>query len=133
MQEVAADVFCVEGTAVNWVLLRDRTELTLIDAGWVGDTSAVEDSIRVLGRHPLDVQAVLLTHAHLDHMGAINHFHDRYDTPVFMSSAEDSACPAIPARGCTRPAWQSGAHRLRGTHLWSQCLPPARQGRSDHR
>ena len=88
MLEIAADVFCVEGTAVNWVLLRDGTELTLIDAGWSGDSRRVEDSIRALGRHPTDVQAILLTHAHLDHMGAINHFHDRYDTPVFMSSAE---------------------------------------------
>ncbi len=88
MQEVADNVFCVEGTAVNWVLLRDGAELTLIDAGWSGDTGQVEDSIRALGRHPMDVQAILLTHAHLDHMGAINHFHRRYDTPVFMSSAE---------------------------------------------
>ena len=113
MQEVAADVFCVEGTAVNWVLLRDGTELTLIDAGWVGDTSAVEDSIRALGRHPLDVQAVLLTHAHLDHMGAINHFHDRYDTSVFMSSAEvvhardghlEQAHPTGIVKRCYRPS-----------------------------
>jgi glyoxylase-like metal-dependent hydrolase (beta-lactamase superfamily II) len=113
MQEVAADVFCVEGTAVNWVLLRDGTELTLIDAGWAGDTSGVEDSIRALGRHPLDVQAVLLTHAHLDHMGAINHFHEHYDTPVFMSSAEvthardghlEQARPADIVKRCYRPS-----------------------------
>lgn len=113
MQEVAPDVFCVEGTAVNWVLLRDGTELTLIDAGWPGDTSAVEDSIRMLGRHPIDVQAVLLTHAHLDHMGAINHFHKKYATPVFMSSAEvphardghlEQAKPTDIIKRCYRPS-----------------------------
>ncbi|GAA1230117.1 MBL fold metallo-hydrolase [Prauserella halophila] len=113
MQEVAADVFCAEGTAVNWVLLRDGTELTLIDAGWSGDTSAVEDSVRALGRHPRDVQAVLLTHAHPDHMGAINHFHERYATPVFMSSAEvthargghlEQARPADIVKRCYRPS-----------------------------
>jgi glyoxylase-like metal-dependent hydrolase (beta-lactamase superfamily II) len=70
MQEVAENVFCVEGTAVNWVLLRDGAALTLIDAGWSGDTPRVEASIRALGCHPSDVQAILLTHAHLDHMGA---------------------------------------------------------------
>lgn len=112
MQEVADDVFCVEGTAVNCVLLRDGTELTLIDGGWSGDTGRVEDSIRALGRHPTDVQAILLTHAHLDHMGAINHFHDRYDTPVFMSSVEvthardghlEQAKPADIIKRCYRP------------------------------
>ena len=72
----------------------------------------VEDSIRALGRHPTDVQAILLTHAHLDHMGAINHFHDRYDTPVFMSSVEvthardghlEQAKPADIIKRCYRP------------------------------
>lgn len=112
MQEVADDVFCVEGTAVNCVLLREGTELTLIDGGWSVDTGRVEDSIRALGRHPTDVQAILLTHAHLDHMGAINHFHDRYDTPVFMSSVEvthardghlEQAKPADIIKRCYRP------------------------------
>lgn len=106
-------MFCVEGTAVNWVLLRDGAELTLIDAGWSGDTGQVEDSIRALGRHPMDVQAILLTHAHLDHMGAINHFHRRYDTPVFMSSAEvshardgdlEQAQPGDIVKRCYRPS-----------------------------
>lgn len=113
MQEVADGVFCVEGTAVNWVLLRDGGDLTLIDAGWSGDTGRVEDSIRALGRHPTDVQAILLTHAHLDHMGAINHFHQRYGTPVFMSSAEvghardghlEQAKPADIVKRCYRPS-----------------------------
>jgi glyoxylase-like metal-dependent hydrolase (beta-lactamase superfamily II) len=113
VQEVADGEFCVEGTAVNWVLLRDGLELTLIDAGWSGDTGRVEDSIRALGRHPMDVQAILLTHAHLDHMGAINHFHERYDTPVFMSSAEvghardghlEQAKPGDIVKRCYRPS-----------------------------
>lgn len=113
MQEVADGVFCVEGTAVNWVLLRDSSELTLVDAGWAGDTGRVEDSIRALGRHPSDVQAILLTHAHLDHMGAINHFHRRYGTTVFMSSVEvvhardghlEQAQPGDIIRRCYRPS-----------------------------
>lgn len=113
MLEVSDGVFCVAGTAVNWVLLRDGAELTLIDAGWSGDIGRVEDSIRALGRHPMDVQAILLTHAHLDHMGAINHFHQRYDTPVFMSRAEvahardghlEQATPADIIKRCYRPS-----------------------------
>ncbi|OLT34998.1 MBL fold metallo-hydrolase [Rhodococcus sp. CUA-806] len=112
MREIAADVFCVHGTAVNWVLLREGGSLTLIDAGWVGDTGRVEDSIRALGRRPKDVQAILATHAHLDHLGAINHFHKQYGTPVFMSAADaahareghlEQARPRDIIRLCTRP------------------------------
>jgi len=121
MQEVAEGVFCVPGTAVNWVLLRDGTDLTLVDAGWSGDIGRVEDSIRALGRHPMDVQAILLTHAHLDHMGAINHFHQRYCTPVFTSRAEvahardghlEQATPADIITRCYRPSALRWAARI---------------------
>jgi hypothetical protein len=37
MVEVADDVFLVGGTEVNWVLLRDGAEVTLVDAGYPGD------------------------------------------------------------------------------------------------
>ncbi|MCG8917706.1 MBL fold metallo-hydrolase [Actinokineospora sp. PR83] len=88
MREVAKDVFCVSGTDVNWVLLREGTDLTLIDGGWLGDLGTVEESIRAIGHRPEDVRAVLLTHAHLDHMGALNHLHERYGTPAFTDAAE---------------------------------------------
>jgi glyoxylase-like metal-dependent hydrolase (beta-lactamase superfamily II) len=70
MQEVAADVFRVTGGLVNWYLLRDGRDLTLVDAGYPGDAAAVLASIAALGHRPGDVAAVLLTHAHADHMGA---------------------------------------------------------------
>ncbi len=86
--QVADDVFAFTGTDVNWVILRDGTELTLIDAGWPGDIQDVERSIRSLGRRPQDVRAVLLTHAHADHTGAANHLHDTYGVPLYMDARE---------------------------------------------
>ena len=87
-QQVADNVFAFTGTEVNWVLVQEGTDLTLIDAGWEGDTQEVERSIRSLGRRPEDLRAVLLTHAHADHTGALNHLHDSYGVPVYMSAAE---------------------------------------------
>ena len=86
--QVADDVFAFTGTDVNWVLVRDGTDLTLVDAGWPGDAQAVERSIRSLGARPQDLRAVLLTHAHADHTGALNHLHDRYGVPVYCAAAE---------------------------------------------
>lgn len=85
--EVANDTFLFTGTSVNWIILRDGRDLTLIDAGWAGDAPEVERSILTLGR-PEDLSAILLTHAHSDHTGAINHLHDSYGVPIYMSSAE---------------------------------------------
>lgn len=86
--EVADNVFAFTGTQVNWVIIRAGTDLTLIDAGWEGDTQEVERSIRSLGRRPEDLRAVLLTHAHADHTGALNHLHDNYGVPIYMAPAE---------------------------------------------
>ena len=86
--EVAPDVLFASGTAVNWVILRDGSDLTLIDGGWANEVSLVESSIRAIGRQPEDVRAILLTHAHVDHIGALNPFHERYGTPLYMDVAE---------------------------------------------
>lgn len=81
-------MFRVSGTDVNVAILRDGADLTLIDGGYPGDVSAVERAIRSLGRRPEDVRAMLLTHAHVDHMGAIVDFHRRFGTPVLTDPVE---------------------------------------------
>jgi glyoxylase-like metal-dependent hydrolase (beta-lactamase superfamily II) len=86
--EVATDVFLGRATDVNFVLLRDGTELTLIDAGYPGDIAKVEAAIATLGRRPEDVRAVLITHAHVDHIGGVNHFADTYGVPVYAHPTE---------------------------------------------
>lgn len=88
MSEVADGVFHVRGTEVNWYLVREGEDATLIDAGYPGDLARVVASVRAIGRRPEDVRAVLLTHAHVDHMGAAQHFHDRFGTPVLTDEVE---------------------------------------------
>ncbi|WP_194825248.1 MBL fold metallo-hydrolase [Nocardia sp. XZ_19_231] len=87
-QQVADNIFTIAGTHVNMVLLRDGRDLTLIDAGWHGDAATIEKSIRALGHRPEDIKAILLTHAHLDHVGALNHLHRHYAIPVYTSEIE---------------------------------------------
>ncbi|WP_433803576.1 MBL fold metallo-hydrolase [Actinomycetospora sp. CA-084318] len=88
VEEVERDVFLVTGTDVNWVLLREGDDLTLVDGGYPGDLPAVESSVRTLGRRPEDVVAILVTHAHVDHLGAVNTFRARYGTPVLLHPIE---------------------------------------------
>lgn len=88
VREVADGVFHVRGTEVNWYLVREGDELTLIDSGYPGDLDRVEQSVRTLGLQPGDVRAVLLTHAHVDHVGAAQHFADRYGAAVLTDETE---------------------------------------------
>lgn len=89
-EQVADNVFLIRGTDVNMFVLRDGRDLTLIDAGWHGDAATIEKSIRALGHRPEDIAAILLTHAHLDHVGALNHLHRHYAIPVYTSETESA-------------------------------------------
>ena len=54
----------------NAVLLDAGPELVLVDAGFPGKASIVFDAIRHLGRSPRELRHLILTHAHLDHVGS---------------------------------------------------------------
>lgn len=88
MTEVAPNVFCISVTDVNVTVLREGSDLTLIDGGWPGDVSTIENVIRSIGNRPEDVRAILLTHAHIDHLGAVQSFHDRLNVPIYSDPIE---------------------------------------------
>jgi glyoxylase-like metal-dependent hydrolase (beta-lactamase superfamily II) len=70
MDQAAAGVWLVTGTDNNWVLVADRDEVTLVDAGFPRDLPRVLSSLERIGRAAGDVAAIVLTHAHPDHLGA---------------------------------------------------------------
>ncbi|KZM73398.1 MBL fold metallo-hydrolase [Nocardia terpenica] len=88
IDQVADTVYVVTGTNVNWSLVTDGSGVTLIDAGYPGDTDAVIESIRGIGHDPADLAAILLTHAHLDHIGAIPTLVERTGVPVYTGARE---------------------------------------------
>lgn len=51
------------------VILEDDGSVTLIDCGLAGSPSRLTRALADLGRHPRDVQRIVLTHAHADHAG----------------------------------------------------------------
>jgi glyoxylase-like metal-dependent hydrolase (beta-lactamase superfamily II) len=85
---VAEDVHMVTGTNVNWALVVEGSAVTLVDAGYPNDVGALLDSIAAVGRRPQDVVAIVLTHAHLDHVGGVPAMVRRFGTPVFTGMEE---------------------------------------------
>ncbi|WP_396903832.1 MBL fold metallo-hydrolase [Mycolicibacterium phlei] len=73
---------------VNWTLVADQTGVVLIDAGFPGHRDDVLASLRQLGFGPDDLRAILLTHAHVDHLGSAIWFAKNHGTPVYCHAAE---------------------------------------------
>ncbi|MCJ0901985.1 MBL fold metallo-hydrolase [Rhodococcus sp. ARC_M6] len=72
----------------NWVLVEEGSDLTLIDGGYPANGGDVERSIEQIGHVIEDVRSVLVTHAHIDHIGGIADILTRCDIPVLMDPLE---------------------------------------------
>ncbi len=73
---------------VNWTLVTGDSGVLLIDAGFPGQRDDVLWSLRELGFGPDDLTAILLTHAHVDHLGTAIWFAKTHDTPVYCHPGE---------------------------------------------
>ncbi|MEE6178659.1 MBL fold metallo-hydrolase [Mycobacterium sp. 050134] len=112
--QVTDAVHLAVGHAVNWTLVADDTGVMLIDAGYPGDREDVLDSLRKLGYQPSDVRAILLTHAHIDHLGSAIWFAREHGTDVYCHADEvghakreylEQVSPVGVALRVWRPRW----------------------------
>jgi glyoxylase-like metal-dependent hydrolase (beta-lactamase superfamily II) len=139
--QVTDRVHFVRGEAVNWALIADDAGVMLVDAGYPGDREHVVDSLRKLGFDAPDVRAILLTHAHIDHLGSAIWFANEYDTPVYCHAEEvghtkreylEQASVVDVALRLWRPRWAVwGVHLVRKGGLIRDGIPTAQALTSD--
>jgi glyoxylase-like metal-dependent hydrolase (beta-lactamase superfamily II) len=67
--DVAPGVLRLGDELVNFYLLEDGSALTLVDAGLPAHRQQLEAVLRQTGHALTDIEAVVLTHAHMDHVG----------------------------------------------------------------
>ena len=67
--EVAPGVHRFGTHLVNWYVIAEGGRLTLIDAGLPGYWRQLEPALAELGAKLSDVEAIVLTHSHVDHTG----------------------------------------------------------------
>src|SRR5205823_8747190 len=93
--------------AFNCYLLHEDDGFTLIDTNMGGQAQAIMQEASKLG---LPIVRILLTHAHIDHVGSLDALHDALpDVPVAISERDarflsgdkslDSSEPQVPLRG----------------------------------
>jgi glyoxylase-like metal-dependent hydrolase (beta-lactamase superfamily II) len=85
LYENAADgIHRVEDAYTNWYIVEDGDALTIVDAGVPTSWASLEDALSRLGRRRTDVKALVLTHAHFDHIGFAERARRELGVPVYV-------------------------------------------------
>lgn len=100
---------------VHWYLLEEDGAVTIVDAGAPRYRSQLDRGLKLLGRTTGDVAAVLLTHAHSDHLGFAEQVRTELGVPVLVHSAEEQLATTGKAFGKTEG---SLVPYLRRAHAW---------------
>lgn len=121
LTEVGDGVIAVRGQDVNWTILRDGAAFTLVDAGYPGYVPAVRESIRQAGLDLSNLEAVVVTHAHIDHIGGVPGLIAERSVPVYIGAPEvpmargervESAGPLDVVRNLWKPRFVPWALRI---------------------
>jgi hydroxyacylglutathione hydrolase len=69
--EIAPGIFLIDGTRGGNVYLLVDEKLLLIDTGMPGNAGRILQFIRGLGRDPNELEYIIVTHGHPDHIGSL--------------------------------------------------------------
>ncbi|HSW57764.1 MAG TPA: MBL fold metallo-hydrolase [Dehalococcoidales bacterium] len=82
--------------AVNLYVIQDGSHLTLIDTGWDLPESIghLQEQLAEKGFALQDIQRVLVTHCHSDHLGLINRLHEENRAQIYLHQKEQDIISA---------------------------------------
>jgi glyoxylase-like metal-dependent hydrolase (beta-lactamase superfamily II) len=102
VEDSYTNYFLVEGTGGN---------VTLVDAGHPSSWDSFVDALRRIGRSPDDVDGIVLTHGHFDHVGFAERARRELDIPVYVHEND------VPL---TRHPWRYDHERPRSFYFATQ-------------
>ena len=70
IEAIVDGVYEIGTRAVNSYIIDGDEGVTLVDTLVSGREALIEESLKDLGRSLTDVNAILLTHSHMDHTGS---------------------------------------------------------------
>jgi glyoxylase-like metal-dependent hydrolase (beta-lactamase superfamily II) len=84
LKEVAPGFYELPLGQVNAHLCVEDEGLTLIDTGYPGSAEKILAAIRQLGRSPVDLKQIVVTHCHEDHAGSLAELQRRTNATCYM-------------------------------------------------
>jgi glyoxylase-like metal-dependent hydrolase (beta-lactamase superfamily II) len=89
-QHAAERIHRVEDAHTNWYLVEDGAGggLTVVDTGLPRSWYSLQSALAALGRSQADIEAVVLTHGHFDHMGFARRAHQELGVAVWAHADE---------------------------------------------
>lgn len=96
-EEIVSGVYLIGGPNVTGAddaavyLIDFGSDLVLIDAGAGGSASQLVRNIEMLGLDPKTLSHVILTHCHIDHIGAAPFFREKYKAKIVIHELDAKA------------------------------------------
>jgi len=110
--EIAPGVHQVQLVGANAFLIAEQ-RLTLIDAGMVGSRRPLERYVQGIGRDLAELERIVCTHAHPDHIGGLNELLRPDDGVTVLIHPADLAGVRASLRDALAPAGDGRARRGR--------------------
>ncbi len=89
-RDVAPGIHRVQDAFCNWYLVQDGSRVTIVDSGLPRSWASLLSALAELGRSPSDVDALVLTHAHYDHVGFAERARTEWHLPVWVHERDVS-------------------------------------------
>lgn len=89
-RDAADGIHRIEDAHTNWYLVQEGTRLTVVDTGLPASWRSLLRALRDLGRSLRDIEAVVLTHGHFDHMGFARRAHEQLGVELWGHQDERS-------------------------------------------
>ena len=87
--ELAPGVWRAGTAFVNWYLLEEDGRVTIVDAGLPRYRPQLDRALERMGRSLADVAAIVLTHAHPDHVGLAEPLRVELGVPVHVHAGDE--------------------------------------------